>query len=179
LYINALRVDHEVRGGLVETAPLSEQTAQRGQGLRRCQQRPQPSASSHPTQRGGRPRGQIDDPRRWPQQLDDAGNGNPPAAWGQDHSAARIAHFLRELALEISEIKLASLGEDSGDGLPLASLDLLVEIEERACEATREGASNGRLAGARQADKDDVRRSGRHALGQLRFAANRPATRAT
>jgi hypothetical protein len=108
-----------------------------------------------------------------------ARNCNPAPTRSQDHSAAGVAHFLRQPSLERPEIVLPPLGEDPPDGLSFPTLDLLVEVEKRTVQPGRHSSSDAGLPGSREADQDDVRRGGwRHAGDQLRLAANRPPTRA-
>src|SRR5581483_3661557 len=85
--------------------------------------------------------------------------GHRRAAARRDHLARSSAHLGDHLSLDRPKARLTKLGEDRLDRLALLALDLAVGVDESPAEPLRQEPPDRRLAGAAEADQDDVGRA--------------------
>jgi len=117
------------------------------------------------------------------------GVANPPPA-RRDHHVSNQRELLGQLALLRSKIRFALFAEDLTDRLTLATLDLLVQVQECATKPLGHGLTDRRLPGSWKADEDHVRSRGisrragsrgakdrRHNFGAFRGASRRQTFR--
>src|SRR5258707_1281173 len=80
-----------------------------------------------------------------------------PAAGGDDRPF-EVARRAQNFALPLAEIRFPLLREELLDRCLLARLDELIEVEEGSADARRQLATDGRLAGAHEADEVGLHR---------------------
>jgi hypothetical protein len=69
---------------------------------------------------------------------------------------AALRQFIQDARLALAEAFLALELEDRGDPHAAAGFDLVVGVEERAAELVRHGTTDRRLAGAHEADEEEI-----------------------
>src|SRR5207237_6496754 len=72
------------------------------------------------------------------------------------HRLFEIVRGAEDVALALAEIRLAVLREDVFDRHLLGGLHEIIEIEKRRADSATELPSDGRLAGAHEADEIDL-----------------------
>ena len=93
------------------------------------------------------------------QERDRLRHGHPTTA-RCNYRRARALNSERGFALQCAEVPLAMGGEDGRDRPPGVANHILIQIDERAVENSRESRADGGLARPRQPDKHDMRTQG-------------------